>query len=313
MLFTRFFTKKRDAASLSTQVAICNLLDQSFEKPAKMTPRTEFEKIYQYVKEIEKELRAENARDRGRVFFDAYDRRYKRILGGVSLAAVGVFASALLLGPSSPIYLAAIAFSSGIGFSRIALQLTYFLHGNSKYQDERRAKDYVDEAIAKLEVYNKIQDIQKLKPMQLTEKEMRKLHRVSRRIYCVTNKMARRDRRCKRPGERTTALVADEMALKHARVMLRGTVLGPSLYNELILKVYFPTIMGQYRIDEVPITDRKKGELTPRQKRLRQMVRELPDRSRDFTDLYRLFGQAVIEKTVPQHDIILPAVRQRVV
>lgn len=313
MWFPRFSTPS-ETASLSTQVALCNLLHQPFEKPAKMTPHSKFEQIYQYAKEIEKELRAENARDRGRVFFDAYDRRYKRILGAVSLAAVGVFASALLLGPSSPIYLAAIAFSSGIGFSRIALQLTYFLHGNSKYQDERRAKDYVDEAIAKLEVYNKIQDIRNLKePVLLTKKEMRKLYRVTRRIYRVTNTMARRDRRCKRPGERTTALVADEMALKHAREMMNGTVLGPSLYNELILKVHFPKIMGQYRIEEVPITDRKKDELTPRQKRLRQMVKELSDRSRDFTDLYRLFGQALVEKTVPQHDIIRPSYRSRVV
>lgn len=312
MLFNRFSTRK-EAASLSTQVALCHLLDQPFEKPAKITPYSKFERIYQYAKEIEKELRAENARDRGRVFFDAYDRRYKRILGGVSLAAVGMFVSALLLGPSSPIYLAAIAFSSGIGFSRIALQLTYFLHGNSKYQDERRAKDYVDEAIAKLEVYNKIRDIRKLKPMHLTEKEMRKLYRVSRRIYRVTHTMARRDRRCKRPGEKTTALVADEMALKHAREMMNGTVLGPSLYNELILKVHFPKIMGQYRIEEVPITDRNKNELTPRQKRLRQMVKELPDHSRDFTDLYRLFGQAVKKKVVPQDHILRSSIRQRAV
>lgn len=312
MLFTRLFAKN-EAASLSTQVAFCNLLDQPFEKPVKITPHSNFEQIYQYAKEIEKELRAENARDRGRVFFDAYDRRYKQILGGVSLAAVGVLASALLLGPSSPIYLAAIAFSSGIGFSRLALQLTYFLHGNSKYQDERRAKDYVDESIAKLEIYNKIQDIRKLKPMQLSEKQMRKLYRVTRRIYRVTHTMARRDRRCKRPGERTTALVADEMALKHAREMMRGTVLGPSLYNELILRVHFPKIMRQYRIEEVPIVNRKKGELTPRQIRLRQMVRELHDSSRDFTDLYRLFAQAVKEKTVPQRDIIRTSVYQRAV
>ncbi len=237
------------------------------------------EDVIETLKEKRKLYKKEDRRDRNRGFIEIYDRNYLNIMsavGGVALAAVVAAAAssyvtysnlnesltpiqmfALLSGPVTSSLL------TGSGLASLLVRAGYFMDCNGKFQQTRRGRDAVKQALVQLEDYERTkrlrvinqrldQRISELFTVTLRQRERwrvrRKIGRINREVKKIgryVDRMERRDRRTlnkeeKDVGGRPSQILMSKEAKKVAFEKFEELGIEPR-YAE-----YFLNPRGQY-------------------------------------------------------------------
>lgn len=147
----------------------------------------------------------ENSRDRKRHLFELYDKHYKKIMlgvGGIALAAVlASGASAYVTITHEPQHLSipqmfvmlsnpiTSSLLAGSGLVTLLVRMGYFMDCNGKFQESRRARDAVKQALVQIEDYERTEQLRKLnqqlaalQPGKFRLRERLKIHWLMARI-----------------------------------------------------------------------------------------------------------------------------------
>ncbi|SHE38187.1 hypothetical protein SAMN05444392_101254 [Seinonella peptonophila] len=319
---------KRDLSKVPCQVAMLKIdtavSSTKINIKKRLPSNTQAEEFMRIVNNIKHLLKTENKRDRTRRFYDWYDNHHHTIVKSVVGVGLLSLCVAAKLGPQSTLVGPVLGFSSGLGLSTLLVRLTYFFQGNKTFQTQRRAEDFLLEALTKIEMFRDIKKIEalskghsKLEKGELTEKQILHLRKEMSKIRSLVRTMNERDQKVeqekKKPKRRAQYLLEEEVSLNQVKKICEESNLGPDLYDMVIYNVMKTWTKPNNTKEEPSLLKKAKNKvkkklveridqdrdcklISPRRKDLLEMKQRMPDPS--FDSLYDLLEKPVLKSAM---------------